>query len=97
MALKVSEICDAIATTLSAAAGIKSWTRYNQLTEGIAVLDCPRLEVHPASGTTDPSGSIRSTAATPPYAIALIVASKVAPASICPTFPVSFAIARSYG
>ena len=47
--------------------------------------------------TTDPSGSIRSTADTPPYAIALIVASIAAPASMQPAFPVSFAIARLYG
>lgn len=57
MAVKVSELCDGIAETLAVAAGIESWTKYNKVTEGIAVLDCPRLEVHPDRGTTDPSGN----------------------------------------
>ena len=56
MSVKISEICDGIATTLSVATGVKSWTLYNEVSEGIPNLDCPRLEVHPDSGTTDPTG-----------------------------------------
>ena len=56
MALKVSELCDGIEATLATAAGIASSTSFDELTEGIAVFDCPRLEVHPDNGTCDPSG-----------------------------------------
>lgn len=57
MALSISALCDAIETTLALAPGIASSTSFDELTEGIAVFDCPRLEVHPASGACDPTGN----------------------------------------
>lgn len=57
MAITVTQICDGIEATLGAATGIQSSTSYDELTEGVASLDCPRLEVYGDRGTCDPSGN----------------------------------------
>jgi hypothetical protein len=56
MAVTLAEICDGIETTLGAASGISSSKSYDELTEGIPAMDCPRLQVHPARGGCDSPG-----------------------------------------
>ena len=62
MAVTVSAVYNGIETTLSVAPSLRSATAYDELTEGIASLDCPRLEVYPEKGVTDPSGTTDRTA-----------------------------------
>ena len=57
MALSIGDLCDAIEATLATATGLASSTSFDELAEGIAVFDCPRLEVHPGGGSCDPSGN----------------------------------------
>lgn len=57
MAITLAEICDGVEATLGAAASLRSATSYDELTEGIATFDCPRIEVYPEKGVTDPSGT----------------------------------------
>jgi len=57
MAISLMTICEGIETTLSAAVGLQSSTPFDEMTEGVASLDCPRLEVYWDSSVCDPSGS----------------------------------------
>ena len=57
MAVTLTEICDGIETVLGAALGVQSSTSFDELTEGVQALDCPRVEVYPDTGVCDPSGS----------------------------------------
>ncbi len=62
MAVTVAALCDGIATTLSAATGIKTTKSYNEITEGIPATECPRLQVYPDGFDPDPgSGTDRNT------------------------------------
>lgn len=54
MAVTIAAICDGIATTLSAGAGINTVKSYDELTEGIPGVDCPRLQVYPDSFAPNP-------------------------------------------
>lgn len=56
MAVTLMALIDGIETTLSAATGMQSSKSYDELTEAIPGLECPRLQVHPDRGTCDPSG-----------------------------------------
>jgi len=56
MATTLSEICDGIETVLAEAVGVQSSQSYDELTEGIPAMDCPRVQVYPDRGTCDPSG-----------------------------------------
>ena len=62
MAVSLVEICEGIEATLSAATGLQSSTPFDEMTEGVASLDCPRLEVYWDSSTCDPSGRTDRTA-----------------------------------
>ena len=62
MAVTVGAICDGILETLATAVGVKSSTSYDEMTEGVATFDTPRLEAYPDAGTCDPSGSTDRTA-----------------------------------
>ena len=53
----IGQICDAIESTLSAAAGINRTESYDELTEGINNADCPLLQVYWESFAMDPSGT----------------------------------------
>ena len=57
MAITLSEICDGLEGVLSAAIGVQSSTSYDELTEGVPAMDCPRIEVYPDAGVCDPSGN----------------------------------------
>lgn len=57
MAITLTEICDGIEAVLSVAVGVQSSTSYDELTEGVPAMDCPRVEVFPDSGVCDPSGT----------------------------------------
>lgn len=56
MAVTLAEICNGIEAELSAAVGMQSSTPYDEMTEGIPAMDCPRIEVYPEAGHSDPSG-----------------------------------------
>lgn len=56
MAVTLGEICDGIEAELSAAVGVQSSTPYDEMTEGIPAMDCPRIEVYPEAGSSDPLG-----------------------------------------
>lgn len=56
MAVTLTEICDGIEAVLSTAIGMQSSTSYDEMTEGIPAMDCPRIEVYPEAGSSDPSG-----------------------------------------
>jgi len=62
MSVTLAQICDGIEATLSAAVGVTTSTSYDELTEGIAPFDCPRLEVYGDRGSSDPSGNTDRTA-----------------------------------
>ena len=62
MAVTLVQICDGIESTLGAATGMTSATSYDELTEGIVSLECPRIEVYPDSGLCDPGGGTDRTA-----------------------------------
>lgn len=64
MAVTLAALLNGVETTLSAAAGLQTSTAFDEMTEGIASLDCPRLEVYPERGTTDPSGTTDRTSFT---------------------------------
>lgn len=53
MAVLLGDLCNGIEAVLSAAAGMRSSTSYDKLTEGIPAADCPRLQVYPESGGCD--------------------------------------------
>jgi hypothetical protein len=55
--ITLAQICDGIEAALSVAIGVQSSTSYDELTEGVPALDCPRVEVYPDAGVCDPSGS----------------------------------------
>jgi len=57
MAITLMEICDGIEGVLSAAVGVQSSTSFDELTEGVPAMDCPRIEVFPDAGVCDPSGT----------------------------------------
>lgn len=57
MAVTLAEICDGVEAELSAALGMQSSTSFEGMTEGIPAMDCPRIEVYPEAGRSDPSGS----------------------------------------
>lgn len=57
MAVTLTQICDGVETTLSAAVGMKTTATFSELTEGVASLDCPLLEIYPQAGSCDPSGN----------------------------------------
>ena len=57
MAVTLMQICDGIETILSAAVGVQSSTSFDELTEGVPAMDCPRVEVFPDAGVCDPSGT----------------------------------------
>jgi hypothetical protein len=57
MAITLTEVCDGIEGVLSVAIGVQSSTSYDELTEGVPAMDCPRVEVFPDMGVCDPSGS----------------------------------------
>ena len=56
MAVTLMALIDGVEATLGAATGMTSSKSYDELTEGIPALECPRLQVHPDRGTCDPSG-----------------------------------------
>lgn len=56
MAVTLMALIDGIEATLSVATGMQSSKSYDELTEAIPGLECPRLQVHPDRGTCDPSG-----------------------------------------
>lgn len=56
MAVTLGAICYGIEETLSAAPGVQSSTAYDEITEGIPAMDCPRIQVYPDSGTCDRRG-----------------------------------------
>lgn len=56
MAISLVAICEGIEATLSMATGLQSSTPFDEMTEGVASLDCPRLEVYWDSSSCDPSG-----------------------------------------
>lgn len=55
--ITLTEICDGIEAALSVAIGVQSSTSYDELTEGVPAMDCPRVEVYPDAGVCDPSGT----------------------------------------
>ena len=57
MTITLGEMCDGIEAVLSAALGVQSSTSYDELTEGVPAMDCPRVEVYPDAGVSDPSGN----------------------------------------
>jgi len=57
MAITLMQVCDGIETILSAALGVQSSTSFDELTEGVPAMDCPRVEVYPDTGVCDPSGT----------------------------------------
>jgi hypothetical protein len=57
MAVTLMQICDGIEGVLSAAIGVQSSTSFDELTEGVPAMDCPRVEVYPDAGVCDPSGN----------------------------------------
>lgn len=59
--VKVSEICDAIAEVLSEASGIKSVKSYNEVTEGVPAVECPRLQVYPDDYNPDINNTVERT------------------------------------
>lgn len=56
MAVTIAALVDAVETTLGAAVGIETSMSFDELTEGIPAMDCPRLQVHPAGGDCNPPG-----------------------------------------
>lgn len=62
MAVTLTEICNGIETALGAAVGMRSSTSFDEMTEGIAPLDCPRVEVYWEDSNCDPSGRADRTA-----------------------------------
>lgn len=56
MTVTLAEVCNGIRTTLGAAAGMQSSASFDELSEGIPAMDCPKVEVYPESGSCDPSG-----------------------------------------
>jgi len=54
MAVTIAAICDGIATTLATGAGINTVKSYDELTEGIPGVDCPRLQVYPEGFAPNP-------------------------------------------
>lgn len=62
MAVTLGAVCHGIEETLSVAAGVQSSTSYDELTEGVPSLDCPRIQVYPDSGTCDRRGDTDRTA-----------------------------------
>lgn len=57
MAITLMAMCDGIEAILSAAVGVQSSTSFDELTEGVPAMDCPRVEVYPDAGVCDPSGN----------------------------------------
>jgi len=57
MAITLMQICDGIEGVLSTALGVQSSTSYDEMTEGVPAMDCPRIEVFPDAGVCDPSGN----------------------------------------
>lgn len=57
MAITLMQVCDGIEVILSAALGVQSSTSFDELTEGVPAMDCPRVEVYPDAGVCDPSGT----------------------------------------
>lgn len=57
MAITLMAICDSIEAALSVAVGVQSSTSFDELTEGVPAMDCPRVEVYPEAGVCDPSGT----------------------------------------
>jgi hypothetical protein len=55
--ITLTQICDGVEAVLGAAIGVQSSTSFDELTEGIVAMDCPRIEVFPDAGTCDPSGT----------------------------------------
>ena len=55
MSITIAQICDAIASTLSAATTTPRTQSYDELTEGVN--DVPMLQVYPENGNQDPSGN----------------------------------------
>lgn len=55
--ITLAQVCDAIESTLGAAAGMETTQSYDELTEGIGSADTPLLQVFPDSGDCDPSGN----------------------------------------
>ena len=56
MAVTLTEMCNGIEAELSTAEGMRSSTPFGEMTEGISGMDCPRVEVYPEAGSSDPSG-----------------------------------------
>lgn len=57
MAITIGEICDAIESTVSAAAGVTRSQSYDELTEGLPAGDLPTLQVYwQALSPMDPEG-----------------------------------------
>jgi hypothetical protein len=55
MSITIAQICDAVASTLSAATTSPRTQSYDELTEGMQ--DTPTLQVYPEDGNQDPSGN----------------------------------------
>ncbi len=54
-AISIAQICNAVESTLSTAAGLVRTQSYDELTEGMQ--DAPTLQVYPESGLQDPMGN----------------------------------------
>ena len=53
--ITTAQVCDAIESTLGAAASLARSQSYNELTEGMN--DAPTLQVYPEEGSQDPTGN----------------------------------------
>lgn len=62
MAVTIGAICAGIKATLKEAEGVVTSASYDELTEGIPPLDCPRLHVYPSSWSCQPGGRTDRTA-----------------------------------
>lgn len=54
MSVTIEQLCDAVATTLGAAASIVRTQSYDELTESYPPGDLPLMQVYPESGEQDP-------------------------------------------